>query len=58
MHAFHVFRMLGQDGKVAIYRKQKENMNHKDESKLQKLIFKASRTTKHALKPLKTAQAA
>jgi len=39
MYPFQAFRMLGQYKEVAIYRKRKENMNHKDESELQKLIF-------------------
>lgn len=38
MDASQAFRMLGQYKGVATYRKLKENMNHKDESKLQKLI--------------------
>lgn len=39
MYAFHVFRMPGQDSKVAIYGKQKENMNRKDESRTSKTNF-------------------
>lgn len=39
MYAFQVSGILGQDKKAAIYRKRKENVNHKDESELQNLIF-------------------